>query len=242
MHESVKIVIKDFSTHLNEVFKDDLTALVLYGSAAGNNYQSGISDINVLVILEKSGAGKIFEFGKEAKSLIRKYRISPFIMTREEFASAADVFPLEYCDILDLNEVIIGPDSILNIKVNMGNLRTEVEGKLRGAISDICSMVLEAGGNEKTLADFLLSWSGIGTILFRGLLRLKKKAVSGIDTKAIISNVEKEYGVDLNSFTILNDPGKNKILLMKGASKFAGTIIEPLKILVRAVDAMDSAN
>ena len=225
MHEKVNTAVKEFSAFLKEVYAEDFLALVLYGSAAGNAYRPALSDINVLVILKKNCAGNVFKLGKTAKALLRKYRISPFMMTHEEMVSALDVFPLEFCDILDMHTIVHGDKDILDIKVNRVNLRHEIEEKLRGTVNDIHNIILAAQGNEKLLSKYLANWSGMGCILFRGLLRLKGKSVGGLDTKTIIGEVEKEYGVKLQSFSILNDLRHNKKPLTISASSFADTIL-----------------
>ena len=239
MNEEIDKTVREFSARLKETFANDLLAVILYGSAVGSTYQAGVSDINVLVVLENSNAEKMFLLGKSVKSLLRKNRISPFIMTREEFVTASDVFPLEYNDILDNNVVVYGNSDVLSIKVNMANLRTELEGKLRGAVGDLRSILIAAEGNENHLGKLILSWSGMGNILLRGLLRLKKVNVSGLDNKAILAEVEKQYGVTLEAFSVLNQHRQGKKPFMPTASAFADTLLEPLKALVRAVDAMD---
>ena len=238
MHKETTAATTGLAARLKEVFGDDLSALVLYGSAATDSYRQGVSDINVLVVLENSSAAKIFKLGKAAKSLLRKYRVSPFIMTREEFTAAVDVFPLEYCDILDTHKVVYGDKEILGISVCRDNLRYELEEKLRGAVGDIRGILLAAGGNEKLLGKILLRWAGMGGVLFRGLLRLKGKSVGGLDGEAILGEVEKEYGVSLEGFANLNRLRKSKKLKTVKASALADSLIEPLKALVRAVDAM----
>ena len=239
MNEEINKTLNEFSAHLLKAFSDDLLALILYGSAATGSYQAGVSDINVLVVLENLNAAKMFRFGKTAKSLLRKNRILPFIMTRQEFSTASDVFPLEYCDILDNNVLLHGDGGILEINVNMANLRTELEGKLRGAVADLRSILMAAEGNEKLLGKLILSWSGMGNILLRGLLRLKKVNVSGLDNNAILAEVEKQYGVTLNAFSVLNQHRQSKKPFIPAASVFAGMLLEPLQALVRTVDGME---
>ena len=242
MHKETNAAMTGFAARLKEVFAEDLLALVLYGSAAAGAYQAGVSDINTLVILENSSAAKIFRFGKAAKSLLRKNRISPFIMTREEFITAADVFPLEYHDILDTHTIVYGNKEILNIKVNQENLRYQLEEKLRGAVSDLRAMLIAAEGNEKLLAKLILGWSGLGSILFRGLLRLKGRSPRGLSAEAILGEAERVYGVSLEGFSVLQRLRQSKKpRLPRAASAFADTLLEPLKALVRAVDAMDRA-
>jgi predicted nucleotidyltransferase len=241
MHETITTAMSDFTAKLKEVFASDFLALVVYGSATKGSYRAGVSDINVLVILEKCSAVKILELGRTAKTLFHKYRISPFIMTREEFVTSADVFPLEYSDILDAHNVVYGNKEIIDIAVNWGNLRLQLEEKLRGAIGDIRGMLIAAEGDEGLLKKLILQWSGLGRILFRGLLRLKRKSVTGMGAETILDEAAKEYGVSLEGFSVLNRLRQSQMPVSFTASSLADSLIEPLKALVRAVDAMEGS-
>jgi predicted nucleotidyltransferase len=246
MNEKTKAAVMEFTARLQEVFSGDLITVVLYGSAASGAYPKsmptyfdGVSDINVLVILEKSNAAQLFRFGKTAKTLLRKYRISPFIITRGEFRTAADVFPIEYCDILEAHEIVYGNKEILSLSVSKENLRLQLEEKLRGAVGDIRAMLVAAGGNEKLLQKLILAWSALGGVLFRGLLRLKGISFSGLDAETVIAGVEKEYIVSLEGFTVLNRLRQGKKLHSRSSTAFAETLLEALGALVQKVDAMD---
>jgi len=239
MHEETRAAVTEFTNRLKEVFSGDLLAIVLYGSAASGAFVEGVSDINILVILEKSSAASLSLFGKTTKTLLRKYRVSPFIMTREEFTTAADVFPLEYCDILEANEVVYGNEETIKITVSKENLRLQLEEKLRGAVGDIRGMLIEAGENEKLLEKRILGWASFGGVLFRGLLRLKGKSVTGLDAEAVIALVEKEYGVSLEAFTALGRLRQSKKIHPLKPTAFAETLLEALTVLVRKVDSME---
>jgi predicted nucleotidyltransferase len=240
MNEKTRAAVAELTTRLKEVFSGDLLAIVLYGSAVSDSYCEGVSDINILIIPEKGNADRLSAFGKSARTILRKYRISPFIMTREEFATAADVFPIEYCDILDANEVVYGSEEILKtITVSKENLRLQLEEKLRGAVGDIRGMLIAAGGNEKLLKKHILGWSALGGILFRGLLRLKGISVTGLDAKAAIALVEKEYGVSLEGFSDLNSLRQRKKPRPLAATAFAEKLLDALGVLVQKVDVME---
>jgi hypothetical protein len=100
-------------------------------------------------------------------------------------------------------------------------------------------MLVAAGGNKKLLEKLILAWSALGGVLFRGLLRLKGISVSGLDAETVIANVEKEYGVSLGCFTVLNHLRQGKKLHPFSAAAFAETLLEALSALVQKVDAMD---
>ena len=239
MNEKIGLIIREFTASLKIILSDNLLAIVLYGSAAGGAYCEGVSDINVLVILEKNNTAKLFSLGRTVKTLLRKHRISPRIMTREEFITATDVFPLEYCDILETHELVYGNGEILDITVERENLRLQLEEKLRGAVGDIHGMIIAAGGNEKLLQKLFLNWSALGGVLFRGLLRLKGKSVTGLDAETAIAETEKEYKVSLEGFSVLNRLRRTKKIRPLTASSLADMLLEPLSTLVHEVDAMN---
>ena len=241
MYEKTGAIMTEFSSLLKDILAEDLHALVLFGSAAGKAYNESFSDINVLIILEKSNAAKIFRLGHSAKSFMRSNRITPIIMTREEFTAAVDVFPLEYSDILETHSVVYGNKDILDITVNRKNLRLQLEEKLRGSVADLRSILIAAGGNEKVLEKLLLQWSSLGIAFFRGLLRLKEKNAAGLDTGAILAMVEKEYEVSLEGFSALSSLRQDKKNHLHTATSVADMLLEPIKTLVNKVYAMGGA-
>ncbi|MDR1908954.1 MAG: hypothetical protein LBQ35_03445, partial [Spirochaetaceae bacterium] len=196
------------------------------------------SDINILIILERNDTRKIFEAGKRTAALGRKHGITPLIMTREEFLSASDVFPLEYQDILEAHRVLFGNSGLEGLSLDSSHLRLQMEEKLRGALGDIRRMLIAAGGNEKTLGRLLSAWSGVGNTLFRGLLRLR-----GIEaprqTGELLDRVEREYGVGAGDFSRLND-FRNLSPAGSGEKplELAASLLDSLSRLADAVNSM----
>ncbi len=233
-------IIADLESKLvpaaEEVFSGDLFSVVLYGSAARGTYRRGISDVNVLIVLEKSSPDRIFLFGKKAKRLIRRHRITPLIMSREEFAGSADVFPMEYGDIRDAHRLLRGTEIDFPVPTRT-NLRHQIEERLRGAVNDLRQMLIAAGGRERPLGFYLKSWSGAPNALFRGLARLKKPESPPADPEELLALTAREYGVDTSAFTELNSFRTGK---KKPASGLAEALLASLKALAAAVDAMPS--
>jgi len=234
-NERMKDVLTDFSSRLKELFGNDLLTVALYGSAARGTFRKNVSDINVLVLLENSSPLKIFEMGRVIKPFLRKYRLNPRVMTREEFVSSADVFPLEYGDIKDAHEIIYGDAEILNIDLRHAHLRYEVEEKIRGAVGDMRYLILASGGNEKTLAKLLALWSGLCGTIFRGLLRLKKVDNIPADTDALLQRISAEYKVPLDGFAALERFKRGE---KTSAIELAESLLNPLKALARIVNEM----
>lgn len=235
-YEKIKRDIEEkFLALLKTVFGADLSTVLLYGSAARGMYRKGVSDINILIILEKSSPRKIFELGKAAGSLTARHRITPLIMTRAEFASAADVFPMEYHDIRDSRRILFGRDEPADLELSRTNLRHQLEERLRGAVNDIRQMLILSGGREVLLKRFLKSWSGAQNSLFRGLLRLKGIETLPADAEQLLERTSSEYKITTSAFSDLNN-------LQRGGKmsslEVADRLLESLKALAAAVDAM----
>jgi len=229
----MKNILTDFTSSLKDLFGNDLITVALYGSAARGTYRKGVSDINVLVLLENSSPRKIFEMGSAIKTFLRKYRVNPRVMTREEFESSADVFPLEYGDIKDAHEILYGDAEILNIDLAHAHLRYELEEKIRGAVGDIRYLILASGGNEKTLGKLIALWSGLCGTILRGLLRLKD--ITDTPADALLERVSAEYEIPLDGFAALERFKQGE---KSSAVDLAESVLNALKALARMVNQM----
>jgi len=235
-YEKIKRDIEEkFPALLAAVFGGDLSSVLLYGSAARGMYRRGVSDINILIILEKSSPRKIFEMGKVTRSLAARHRINPLVMTRAEFVSSADVFPMEYYDIRDSRKILLGRDEAADLELSRTNLRHQLEERLRGAVNDIRQMLILSRGREWILKRYLKSWAGAQNSLFRGLLRLKGLDSLPADAERLLEKTSAEYAVTTSAFSDLN-------ILQRGGKKsaleIAERLLESLKALAAAVDGM----
>jgi len=233
----MKNILADFTSRLEELFGNDLITVVLYGSAVRGTYRKGVSDINVLVLLENSSPRKIFQMGSVIKPFLRKHRLNPRVMTREEFLSSADVFPLEYGDIKDAHEILYGDAEILNVDLRHAHLRYELEEKIRGAVGDIRYLILASGGGEKTLAKLLTLWSGLCGTILRGLLRLKDISEVPAGVEGLLEKVSAEYEISLDGFAALERFKKGE---KTSALDLAESVLNALKALALAVNKMPS--
>jgi hypothetical protein len=234
-------IVSKFIGPLTAVFGSDLSAVLLYGSAARGSYRRGVSDINVLIILKEGDPRKIAEAGQKTAAFRQKCRITPLIMTGEEFFSAADVFPLEYQDIMEAHTVLYGTVDLEGLSFTAAQLRHQMEEKLRGAVGDIRRMLLAAGKNQRLLGRFLVNWSGVGNTLFRGLLRLRKITPVPQDAAGLLDRVSQEYGVSVTGFSGLNrfrNGGNNDTGRVQDLFTLADSLLDSLGKLTAAVDAM----
>ncbi|GAB4365621.1 MAG: hypothetical protein Kow009_02380 [Spirochaetales bacterium] len=216
-------------------FGDDLYAILLYGSAARGMYREGISDVNILILYTQATPLQLTRFGKEAGPMIRKRRITPLLMSREEFLHSADVFPLEYIDIRNTHRILFGPDDTASLDLTMKNLRHQAEERLRGGLNQLRQILVASEAKPKLLARYLRTWSGITNALFRALLILRGKDSNITDPEQLVREVEKEYELPVGVFSTFERFRRGE---KQDPLKLAGNLLKSLEQLSRLVDSL----
>src|SRR5687768_8337339 len=103
-----KLTLDALVTQLKAAFGADLTAVVLYGSAAGGDHNPKRSDQNVLVIVKQVSMATAKAVSATSRAWADAGNPPPLVFTEAEWRGSADVFPMEYSDILERNRVLFG--------------------------------------------------------------------------------------------------------------------------------------
>jgi predicted nucleotidyltransferase len=223
---------------LQESFGDNLRSVIAYGSYAGGHFVPGTSDVNLLVVLEASNPGQVESFGRKGKSLIRRLNITPLILTKAEFLSSADVFPIEYADIQARHKVLMGEDLTASLALHTYNLRHQLEDRFRGAAISLRKLIVASRGSNRLLGRHLKTWVGPLNALFRGLLRLRSiteepEVAVPNDAKAVLEMVKHTFPVDTGPLIEL-------IVYRKvgsaDARRLSHTVLSALEELISVVD------
>ena len=229
----------NFLAQLRETFGGNLLSVMLYGSYVSGDFVPGVSDVNVLVILDHSDSDSITVLGKRASRMMRRYNITPLILTQSEFINSADVFPMEYADIGERNRVLSGNDETAALTLEKNNLRHQLEERLRGSVASLRQVLIASKGRKRVLSANLKIHYGTLKALCRGLLSLK--GVKGIPTEgaAIIDEVSKSFDIDA-------DVLKRLLQLRTGAKmdvwELASQTLATLENLIGIVDSMQMHN
>ena len=123
--------INFFIEKLKEIFKNRLRSCILYGSYAKGNYIKGISDINLIVIVDDINLSDLEEIKNKLSKYAYKNLIKPFFFSEWFLLSSSDIFPVEWLDIKENHIVLYGDDLTEKIKVNEEFLRVEIERKIK---------------------------------------------------------------------------------------------------------------
>jgi predicted nucleotidyltransferase len=228
-------VEQSFIQLLKDNFGENLLSVILYGSYVSGDFVPGVSDVNVLVIIDRSDSEQLRNLGKNAYKLMRRYKITPLILTRTDFNSSADVFPMEYTDIRDRNRVLFGEDETKSLALEKRNLRHQLEERLRGSVASLRQLIIASKGRKGVLTNNLKFLFGSLKALFRGLLRLKEIKDIPTEGEMIVQTLGSEFGVK-------TDPLRNLIKLRAGekldVDTLAGDVLDSLQELIVKVDKM----
>ncbi len=195
--EKVKGLIVPYISRLIEIYATNLKSIMIYGSAAqGKDFVIGQSNINLLVILNeitlldmKKGA-KLVSMGKRQKKII------PLFLTLQHINTSSDVFPIEFMEMKENHVVIYGDEVFDSIVIHSENVRLQCESTLKGQIIKLRQGYLELMAKPALLKRLMIdSLTGLMPTI-RNILRLKGMAAIAIKKDEVISQLEKEYGVD----------------------------------------------
>jgi hypothetical protein len=167
-----KMTLEELVSQLNAAFGKELRAVVLYGSAAGANHVPKKSDYNVLVLVDSLDANRLAAASAAIKAWSDAGNPPPLTLTVEEWRGSADIFPMEYADILERHRVLAG-ELPTNVRVDQSHLRLELEHEAMGTLLQLRRAVLAAGNDKSAQLDLLEGVSSTVMVLFRALVRLK---------------------------------------------------------------------
>lgn len=234
---------QQFESRLVELFRTafgaELSSVVVYGSYATGQWSARVSDINVLVLVKQCSAAALQSLGRAGHRLLHRHRVTPLILSEREFANSADVFPMEYMDIIARHRVLFGADPTEHVQFSRVNLRHELEHQLRGTMLSLRQVVIAARGRRRPLLAELKQLAGSVAALFRGLLRLHGTEDVPVGPEALIAAVNEAYGLTPGPFlTLLSLRGGGAVEPVA----LAADLLARLEELVRIVDAYDTGS
>ncbi len=148
----------------------NLKSVVLYGSAVTGEFAAGRSDLNVLCIVERSGAGELEALRPAVKWWMRQGQAVPLVFTIEELRRSADIFAIELLDIVGNHRTLFGDDQFLNFEVPTWLHRLQVERELRTNWVRLRRALLAAPAKNRELLALMTDSVASFATLFRHAL------------------------------------------------------------------------
>jgi predicted nucleotidyltransferase len=200
--EKPEEVFDQFSNDIEKLFDKEVVSIVLFGSAATDEYIPKKSDINFLVILTQEG---IEQIGKVQRFVSRwqKRGISlPLFLTRGYIKASLDSFPIEFLNMQAAYRVIKGEDVLKGIKIKKRDLRLQCERELKGNLLKLRQGFIQTGGKAKALKLLITGSIVAFTSIFRALLHLRGKIVLGTKQEILLATC-REFGLNEGLFSVL---------------------------------------
>jgi predicted nucleotidyltransferase len=194
-----KLTLDELVTQLKSAFGPDLTAVVLYGSAAGGDHNPKRSDHNVLVIVKQVPMSAAKAIAATSTAWADAGNPAPLVFTESEWRNSADVFPMEYADILERNRVLYGASPFDGIRVDKNHLRLQLENEAMGKLLHLRQAVLANAGNDKRLIELLGATASAIMIIFRAVCRLHGETPAP-DNARVVEQVARLAELDATPF------------------------------------------
>jgi hypothetical protein len=228
----------DLVTRLNGQLNGQLVSVVLYGSAAMEDWEANTSDINVLCVVDKLSASElarcepVFQWWKGLGNP------APLLLTADEVRTSTDCFPMEFHDMRDHRRVLHGTDVIGDLNIDWSFYRAEVEHELRAKLIRLRQKAAEALSTPprllKLLADSLSTFCVLGrhALVLSGAEPRYKKA-------EIISALESRLQLRLEGATQILSLRAGKSAAGIDATMLFEKYLSEMEALVQFVDRLD---
>lgn len=203
--------LDEFVQKLKSAASGNIKAVILYGSAATNEFHSKHSDLNVLCLLERTDAAHMEALHAPVKWWTRQGHRPPLVFTLDELLRSADIFTIELIDMKSHHRVLFGEDVLAGISVPLHYHAIQVERELRTDWLRLRQAMLVAPKKPKEYLELMVSSFSAFAALFRHALIALGESPAGSKREAI-DRIAQFAGADPRGFhTILEfREGKRK--------------------------------
>lgn len=197
-------LLDEFKKRLLDAARDNLKAIVLYGSAACGEYHKDHSDLNVLCVIERVGAAEIEALHSPVSWWRKKGHPSPQFFTMAELRASADIFAIELLDMKERHRMLYGDDFFGELKVPMQLHKQQVERELRTNAIRLRQGILAIPPRDRVVVRLMDSSISAFVILFRhALIALGESAPDG--RREIIEHIARLVGANPDAFLAVFD-------------------------------------
>lgn len=232
--DKLKNKIKNFIQGLKDNYQDELVSVVLYGSAASNEFIEKHSNLNLLIILRNTDLNSL----KKASRLVNKFRmISPLFLTEEYIKSSTDIFPIEFLDMQENYLVLFGKDVLKDIMVDTRNLRFQCEQELKVKLLNLKQLYLKVSRDKFALSRLLLKSVNSTLHILRNVLRLKQRKPPYLK-QDILKELISEFQINAEVWEkVLSAKNKQVKLNLKDTNLLFRDFVSELERIVNIIDA-----
>ena len=221
---------------LQLAYADALRSVVLFGSAVAGEHRPNKSDYNVLVIVDALPLERLRAVAAVSRAWAEDGNPPPMTFTTREWKGSADIFPMEYADILERHRVLFGTLPVDGIRVNPADLRLQVEHQTMGKLLQLRQAIMGAGGDTALQREVLEKSLSTLMVIFRGIVRLHGQVPSQ-DYEALTLSVAERAGFSPEPFVrVIRHARGTEKLPRENASMILEEYLAAMETLVTYLD------
>jgi hypothetical protein len=164
-----------FADDVRHALGDELVCVALYGSAAGEDWVPGASDLNTVVVVPRVTLDVLERLAPVVARARSNGVVPPAVMDDEYLAGARDTFPIELDDIRRQHRVLAGRDVFADLAVVPDAVRRQCEREARENLLRLRARFLAVAGDAEAVDQLMVASVKSFTILLRHLLRLRRQ-------------------------------------------------------------------
>jgi predicted nucleotidyltransferase len=229
-----------FIDDLRSTHGNNLSSVILYGSAAAGDFVPKQSDYNILIALHRITPADL----RNAHGCIREWaRLGnpiPVYFTVSELQNAGDVFPIEFHQMSIARKVLFGPDVLQGLVISNTFLRHQAEYELRSKLIQLRRQYIPASASVDGLKGLMAESLPSFAALFRAVLILL-----GLDPPAtkheIVALTAKHLNIDGGTFEKIFNIRENnfaEVLDEKSANALFSLYLEQIEHVIQALDSV----
>jgi hypothetical protein len=190
-----KTVAAKLTAQFHTKFGDELQSVVVFGSVSRGESIPGVSDLNMLVLLESMALPTLERAAPLLHDWIRQGNTPPHMYAAGEWAGMTDTFTIEIADMIDARDVLWGSDPVSGEPMDYADLRRQVEREIRDTLLQLRLRLMVNARHPKEIGALLLSGFPSFTAFMRSTLRLAGEA-PGLETRSVIERTAALIGAD----------------------------------------------
>jgi len=195
--------LDEFVQKLKAAAADNLKAVILYGSAATDEFHAKHSDLNILCLVKQADAAHLEALHSAVEWWVRRDQRPPLVFTLDELQRSADIFTVELLDMKSRHRVLYGENVLAEISVPLHYHAIQVERELRADWLRLREAILTAPKKPKAYLELMAASFSSFAALFRHALLALGEAPAETKREAI-DRIAKFAGADPAGFqTIL---------------------------------------
>jgi hypothetical protein len=198
MTTAARRLAESFVGELRDRIGTRLRSALLFGSAMRDEWIEGVSDVNVLILVDALDPALLADAAAPARQALT-HGITPLFMELDEWRRAADVFSIELADMKEAGATLHGDDPVGSTVVHDTHMRLQAERELRAKLLHLHAGMLFTADEPERLGQLLMSALPSFLTYMRAALRLSGASVPR-ESRRVIEDACALAGADPAAF------------------------------------------